>query len=70
MSGSILFKQRIINVWNGLLGKIVKAKPWRSLKKRLEDIMMYMEKGIRHHEPNGLYSLQECLMPSRNLDTG
>lgn len=40
MSGSIFFKQRIINVWNGLLGKIVKAKTQRSLKKQLEDIMV------------------------------
>lgn len=67
---AFFFKQRIINVWNGLLGKIVKAKTRRSLKKQLEDIMVQKEKGMRHDEPNVLYSLQECLMFSRNLDTG
>lgn len=32
--------------------------------------MVQMEKELRHDEPNGLYSLQECLMFSRNVDTG
>ena len=56
MSGSVSFfffsMQRIINVWNSLPGKIVKAKRGRSLNKQLD--CKEIAKTMRCGEPNGL----------------
>jgi len=50
MSGSIFFMPRITNVWNGLPGKIVKAKAQGTFKKWSDGIIgeLSSKKGNEH----------------------